>query len=89
MLGVPPEQVLTAARELRSLMYGAPQPHSTILEEDSRYPRNALGTRTTIYRLPNTWEYQAALLKSSVLDENAHWYLQYIELAGRLRHLEG
>jgi hypothetical protein len=53
-------------------------------EEDSRYPRNAIGTRTTTYRLPNTWEYQAVLLKSSVPDENAHWYLQYTELAGEI-----
>ena len=75
-----PSQALVDARELCSLMYGVPPPHS-ILEEDSRYLRNDLGTRTTTYWLPNTWESQAALLESLVPDENAHWYLQYTELA--------
>jgi hypothetical protein len=32
-------------------MYGILLPHS-MLEEDSRYPRNALGTRTATYWLP-------------------------------------
>ena len=48
-----PSQALTAARGQRSLMYSIPPPHS-MLEEDSRYPRNALGTRTVTYWLLNT-----------------------------------
>jgi len=83
-----PSQALIAASELRSLMYSVPPPHS-ILEEDSCYPRNALGTRTTTYWLPNTWESQAALLESLVPDENAHWYLQYTELAGEIAMSRG
>ena len=45
-----------------------------MLEEDSRYPRNALGTRTTTYWLSNTWEYLSALLRASALDD-AHYVL--------------
>jgi hypothetical protein len=45
-----------------------------MLEEDSRYPRNALGTRTATYWLPNTWEYLLALLKTSA-PEDAHYVL--------------
>jgi hypothetical protein len=51
--GVPPKPALTAARELRSLMHGVPPSHS-ILEEDSRYSRNALGARMATYWFPNT-----------------------------------
>jgi hypothetical protein len=54
-------------------MYGVPPPHS-MLEEDSRYPRNALGTQTATYWLPNTWEYLIALLKASA-PEYAHCVL--------------
>ena len=61
-------------------MYGVPPPHS-MLEEDSRYPRNALGTGTATYWLPNTREYLITLLNTSA-PEDAHWYLQYTELAG-------
>jgi hypothetical protein len=43
-----PSQALIAVREQRSLMYGVPPPHS-MLEEDYRYQRNALSTRTTTY----------------------------------------
>ena len=68
-----PSQALTAAREQRSLMYGIPPPHS-MLEEDSRYPRNALGTRVATYWLPNTWEYPSALLETSA-PEDAHCVL--------------
>jgi len=49
-------------------MYGVPPPHS-MLEEDSRYPRNALGTQTATYWLLNTWEYLAALLKTSAPED--------------------
>ena len=63
-----PSQALTAVRELRSLMYGVPPPHS-ILEEDSRYPRNALGIRMATYWLLNTWEYLNALLKTSAPED--------------------
>ena len=66
-------QALTAAREQRSLMYGVPPPHS-MLEGNSRYPRNALGTRTATYWLPNTWEYLSALLRASAL-KDAHYVL--------------
>jgi hypothetical protein len=45
-----------------------------MLEEDSRYPRNALGTRIATYLLPNTWEYLLALLETSAL-EDAHYVL--------------
>ena len=61
-------------------MYGVPPLLST-LEEDSRYMRNALGSRTATYWLPNTWEYLIALLNTSA-PEDAHWYLQYTELIG-------
>jgi hypothetical protein len=59
--------------QLTSLMYGVPPPHS-IFEEDSRYPRNALDTRTTTYWLPNTWEYLIALLNISA-PKDAHYVL--------------
>jgi hypothetical protein len=45
-----------------------------MLEEDSRYLRNALGTRTTTYWLPNIWEYLAALL-NTLAPEDAHYVL--------------
>jgi hypothetical protein len=54
-------------------MYGVPPPHS-ILEEDSHYLRNALGTRTVTYWLPNTWEYLIVLLNTSA-PEDAHYVL--------------
>jgi hypothetical protein len=41
--GVPPESGTYSRREPCSLMYGVPPLHS-MLEEDYRYPRNALGT---------------------------------------------
>jgi hypothetical protein len=56
-----PSNTLTAARGQHPLMYSVPMPHS-MLEEDSRYPKNALGTRTATYWLPKTWEYLLALL---------------------------
>ena len=68
-----PSQALIAAREQRSLMYGVPPPHS-MLEEDSRYPRNALGTRTATYWLLNTCEYPSALLRASA-PKDAHYVL--------------
>jgi hypothetical protein len=45
-----------------------------MLEEDSRYPRNALGTRTATYCLSNTWDYLIALLNTSA-PEDAHYVL--------------
>jgi hypothetical protein len=45
-----------------------------MLEEDSHNLRNALGTRTTTYWLPNTWEYPRALLRASA-PEDAHYVL--------------
>ena len=42
-----------------------------MLEEDCCYPRNALGTRTATYWLPNTWEYPSALL-GALAPEDAH-----------------
>ena len=54
-------------------MYGVPPPH-LMLEEDSPYPRNALGTRTATYWLPNTWEYLVALLRT-LAPEDAHYVL--------------
>jgi hypothetical protein len=54
-------------------MYGVPPPHS-LLVEDSRNLRNALGTRTTTYWLPNTWEYPRALLRAST-PEDANYVL--------------
>ena len=66
-------EALTVARGQRPLMYSVPPPHS-MLEEDSRYPRNAFGTRTAIYWFPNTWEYLVALLKTLAL-EDAHYVL--------------
>ena len=63
-----PSQALTAIREQRSFMSGEPLPHS-MLEEDSCYPRNALGTRMATYWLPNAWEYLAALLETSAPED--------------------
>lgn len=57
-----PSQTLTTAREPRFPIWGEPPPHS-MLEEDYRYPRNALGTRTTTCWLPDTQEYLIALFK--------------------------
>jgi hypothetical protein len=54
-------------------MYDEPLLHS-MLEEDSRYLRNALGTRTTTYWLPNAWEYLVALLET-LAPEDAHYVL--------------
>ena len=68
-----PNQAFTAARGQRPLMYGVPPPHS-MLEEDSCNLRNTLGTRTTTYWLPNTWEYLLALLETSA-PEDAHYVL--------------
>ena len=45
-----------------------------MLEEDSRYPKNALGTRMATYWLPNTWEYHATLLNTWA-PEDAHYVL--------------
>ena len=45
-----------------------------MLEEDSRYLRNALGTRMATYWLPNSWEYLSALLRASA-PEDAHHVL--------------
>jgi len=45
-----------------------------MLEEDSRYPRNALGTRTATYWLSNTWKYLAVLLNTPA-PEDAHYVL--------------
>jgi hypothetical protein len=45
-----------------------------MLEEDSSYPRNALGTRTAIYWLPDPWEYLIALLEA-LAPEDAHYVL--------------
>ena len=45
-----------------------------MLEEDSRYLRNAFGTQTATYWLPNTWEYLIALLEASA-PEDAHCVL--------------
>jgi hypothetical protein len=45
-----------------------------MLEEDSRYPRNALGTRTATYWLPYAWKYLAALLET-LAPEDAHYVL--------------
>ena len=45
-----------------------------MIEEDSRYPRNALGTRAAIYQLPNTWDYLSTLLRASA-PEDAHYVL--------------
>jgi hypothetical protein len=47
---------------------------SSMLEEDSRYPRNALGTQTATYWLPHTWEHPSALLRASA-PEDAHYVL--------------
>jgi hypothetical protein len=47
---------------------------AAMLEEDSRYLRNALGTQTATYWLPNTWEYLIALLNTSA-PEDAHYVL--------------
>jgi hypothetical protein len=55
------------------LIYGVPPPYS-ILEEDSCYSRNALGTRTTTYFLHNAWEYLDALLET-LAPEDAHYVL--------------
>jgi hypothetical protein len=66
-------QALTATRGQRPLIYGVPPPH-LMLEEDSRYPRNALGTQTVTDWLPNTWEYLLALLNISA-PEDAHYVL--------------
>jgi hypothetical protein len=58
-------------------------------EEDSRYPRNALGTRTATYWLPNTWEYLIPLLNTSA-PEDAHYVLTVRRTyGGRLRRPEG
>jgi hypothetical protein len=54
-------------------MYGVPPPHS-MLEEDSRYPRIALGIRMATYWIPNIWEYLVALLETSA-PEDAHYVL--------------
>jgi hypothetical protein len=54
-------------------MYDVPSPH-LMLEENSHYPRNALGTRTATYWLPNTWEYLIALL-NTLASEDAHYVL--------------
>jgi hypothetical protein len=54
-------------------MYGVPSPYS-MLEEDSHYSRNALGTQTATYWLPNTWKYLLALLETST-PEDAHCVL--------------
>jgi hypothetical protein len=54
-------------------MYGVPPPH-LMLEEDSCYPRNVLGTRMATYWLPNTWEYLSILLRASA-PEDAHCVL--------------
>ena len=51
---------------------GVPPPH-LMLEEDSRYLRNALGTSTTTYWL-HTWKYPSALLRASA-PEDAHYVL--------------
>jgi hypothetical protein len=67
-------------------MYGVTPPHSIL--EDSRYLRNALGTRTTTYWIPNTWEYLSALLRTSA-PEDAHRYLQYAELVGEIVTSQG
>ena len=45
-----------------------------MLEEDSRYLRNALGTLMATYWLPNTCEYLIALLNTSA-PEDAHYVL--------------
>jgi hypothetical protein len=45
-----------------------------MLEEDSRYLRNALGTQTTTYWLSNTWEYPSTLLRV-LAPEYAHYVL--------------
>ena len=52
-----------------------------MLEEDSRYSRNALGTQTATYWLPNTWEYLIALL-NTLAPEDAHYVLTVRELTG-------
>ena len=68
-----PSQALTATRGECPLMYGVPQLYS-MLEEDCCYPRNALGTRTATYWLPNTWEYLVALL-NTLAPKDAHYVL--------------
>jgi len=69
-------------------MYGVPPPHS-MLEEDSRYLRNALGTLMATYWLPNTCEYLIALLNTSA-PEDAHYVLTVRRTyRGRLRRPEG
>ena len=62
-------------------MYGVPPLH-LMLEEDSRYSRNALGTRTTTYWLPDTREYLIALFKCLSYQRMLTTYLQYVELIG-------
>jgi len=54
-------------------MYDVPPPHSMV-EKDSRYLKNGLGTRTTTYWLPNTWEYLIVLL-NTLAPEDAHYIL--------------
>jgi hypothetical protein len=83
-----PSQALTVARGQRPLMYGVPPLHS-MLEEDSCYSRNALGTRTVTYWLSNTWEHLIALLNTSA-PEDAHYVLTIRRTCrGRLRRPEG
>jgi hypothetical protein len=66
-----PSQTLVVTKEPCSLINGVPL-SSLVPEEKSRNLRNALGTREVIYWLLNTWEYQVALLITSVPDSKAH-----------------
>jgi len=60
-----------------------------MIEEDSRYMRNALGTRMTTYWLPDTREYLAALLKYFGTQRYSLCTYSMQNLQGRLRRPEG
>ena len=83
-----PSQALIAARELRSLMYGVPSPH-LILEEDSRYSRNALSTQTATYWLPKRLGISSCTSPNFGNPEVLTGTYSMQNLQGELRHPKG